>query len=110
MPFGGGDDTRSSAVTPAPAAPRAARVAGRKKLAPALGSPAAPAPGAPPRRAAAGHSWLRLPRRSARSEPPGRKTWRASLLRARALRSAVCVRQGGARGAACAVPRPSAEV
>lgn len=52
-------------------APRAAWVAGRKKLAPALGSPAGPVPGAPPGRAAAGHSWLRLPRRSARSKSPG---------------------------------------
>lgn len=45
-------------------APGAAWVAGRNKLASALGSPAAPAP-------TAGHSWLRLLRRPARSEPPG---------------------------------------
>lgn len=44
-------------------------MAGSKELAPALGSPAALAP--------EGHSWIRLPRCPARSQPPGSRRGRS---------------------------------
>lgn len=113
LPFGGGDDTCSSAVTPAPAlaaemperGSSGSYMGGRQKEAnPCSGDPGSPdgaqlAPAAPP-----------LCANLASMQPPGPELDGKENSEASSLRSFICVREEGARAAERAATRLRAEI